>query len=41
MELLFDMDLEATSISVDGMSQREILLLLNQTSKISLPAMNG
>jgi hypothetical protein len=41
MELLFDMDLEATSISVDGMSQREILLLLNQTSKISLPATNG
>jgi hypothetical protein len=38
MELLFDMDLEATSISVDGMSQRKILLLLNQTSKISLPA---
>jgi hypothetical protein len=41
MELLFDMDLEATSISVDGMSQREILLLLNLTSKISLPATNG
>ena len=32
---------QATSISVDGMSQREILLLLNQTSKISLPATNG
>ncbi len=38
MELLFDMDLEATSISVEGMSQREILTLLNQTSKISLPS---
>jgi hypothetical protein len=38
MELLFDMDLEATSISVDGMNQREILALLNQTSSMALPA---
>ena len=37
MELLFDMDLEASSVCVDGMSQREILGLLNQTSSISLP----
>ncbi|NMG11498.1 hypothetical protein [Brasilonema sp. UFV-L1] len=38
MELLFDMDLEATSICVDGMNQKEILALLNQTSRIALPA---
>ena len=37
MELLFDMDLEATSMCVDGMSQHEILALLNQTSSIALP----
>jgi hypothetical protein len=38
MELLFDMDLEATSICVDGMNQKEILQLLNQTSSMALPA---
>ena len=38
MELLFDMDLEATSICVDGMNQKEILRLLNQTSSMALPA---
>jgi len=38
MEMLFDMDLEATSICVDGMNQRQILALLNQTSLIALPA---
>ncbi len=38
MEMLFDMDLEATSICVDGMNQRQILALLNQTSSIALPA---
>ena len=37
MELLFDMDLEASSVCVDGMNQREILALLNQTSSIALP----
>jgi len=37
MEMLFDMDLEATSICVDGMSQKEILTILNLTSKITLP----
>lgn len=37
MEMLFDMDLEASSVCVDGMSQREILSLLNQTSSIVLP----
>jgi hypothetical protein len=38
MELLFDMDLEASSICVDGMNQKEILRLLNQTSSMALPA---
>jgi hypothetical protein len=38
MELLFDMDLEATSICVDGMSQREILAVLNPISSMALPA---
>ncbi|MEM1392733.1 MAG: hypothetical protein AAGG00_05465 [Cyanobacteria bacterium P01_H01_bin.150] len=37
MELLFDMDLEASSVCVDGMSQYEVLALLNQTSRIALP----
>ncbi len=37
MELLFDMDLEATSICVDGMNQHEILAILNQKSQIALP----
>lgn len=37
MELLFDMDLEATSVCVDGMNQHEILALLNHTSRIALP----
>jgi hypothetical protein len=38
MEMLFDMDLEASSICVDGMNQKEILTLLNQTSSMALPA---
>ncbi|NJL65447.1 MAG: hypothetical protein HC903_31305 [Methylacidiphilales bacterium] len=38
MELLFDMDLEASSICVDGMTQREILAVLNPSSSMALPA---
>ena len=40
MQMLFDMDLEATSVCVDGMNQKEILALLNHTSSIALPASN-
>jgi len=38
MSMLFDMDLESTSICVDGMNQKQILELLNPASSLVLPA---